>query len=375
MYKKMRKHTILIGGISNLPGPLTTITNVILNSPLLQKHFFFVSHYTSREKGLGRRARLNLTNIAYFVRHYTSWAYLLFKHRPDAVHYPITSYWNFTKSMLFLTTGKAFGCKTIGHLHGGSFDNFWDKLPKLIQAIGMRSLSSLDCLIVLGQSWKEFMIKKGFTSKLFILPNPIDVDFSKQDYLSPFMGNKVTLLFIGSVGNRKGVPILLHSVSITIRNRNDVRLLLVGPEEYSGELYEMQQLASDLLPKSSYEFTGAIYGKQKIEKFSECDIFVFPSNNENFPLVVIEAMAAARPIICTSVGAVPEYLEHGKSCLFVRPGDPDDLAQKIEWMLANPCDAIEMGKRAKKIFQERLVQEKIMEKLRKIYFSVSEESS
>ena len=132
----------------------------------------------------------------------------------------------------------------------------------------------------------------------------------------------------------------------------------------------MRALASEMLAPECYEFTGPIYGKEMIETFSESDIFVFPSKFENFPLAVIEAMAACRPIVCTPVGALPEYLEHGLSGLFVHPGDSDDLAEKIEWMLAHPHKATEMGKRARKIFEERLLQKQIMEKLKEIYFSV-----
>ena len=363
----------MIGGLSNLPGPLTTITNVILNSPLLEKHFFFVPHYALRKKGLGRRARFNPINVAYFVRHYVSWLYLLFKHRPDAVHYPITSHWNFAKSILFLTTGKVFGCKGIGHLHGGAFEIFWNKLPELLQAYGRKVLNSLDGLIVLGETWKHSMRNIGFISKIFILPNPIDDNFSNQHFLSPFQSQKITFLFVGRICEPKGIPALLQAMSKVQNNNEDVRLILVGPEENPRDLKRMRALASEILHDKCYEFAGPMYGEEKVKMFSESDIFVFPSNCENFPLVVIEAMAAARPIICTPVGAVPEYLEHGESCLFVRPGDPDDLAQKIEWMLANPYDAIEMGKRARKTFQERLLQKKTMEKLRKIYLSVLEE--
>ena len=80
---KSRKYIVLIGGIGNQPGALPTITQSILDSSILKEYFSFIPHYSLRTKGLGKMAKFNFTNIAYFIMHYISWAYLIVKKRPN----------------------------------------------------------------------------------------------------------------------------------------------------------------------------------------------------------------------------------------------------------------------------------------------------
>ncbi|RLA94301.1 MAG: hypothetical protein DRG83_19885 [Deltaproteobacteria bacterium] len=275
--------------------------------------------------------------------------------------------------MLFLLTAKVFGCSTIGHLHGGAFDRFWNKLPKVCKLIGLTALNSLDGLIILMRRWKRKwrnLITESPRYRLFILPDPIDKNFADQEFSRPFQAEEVTLLFVGAIGEGKGVPTLLQAMNRVVAKSPNVHLILLGPEEHSGDHNEMKKLASQLLPDGCYKFVGSVYDKRKIEFFSQSDVFVFPSNYESFGVVIAEAMAASRPIVCTPVGMAPEYLEHGVSALFVRRGDPDDLAEKIGWMISHPQEAIEMGEKARKIFEEKLSQDRIMIKLSRIYMTL-----
>ncbi len=366
----INEHIILIGGLSNLHGALPTITNCYLNSAIMQENFSFFPHYSIRTNGIGQTGAFNLNNIIQFIKDYRSWVYMLAKYKPDVAHYPVTSYWNLPKSIIFLMTAKIFRCKSVGHLHGGAFDDYWDSLSTPVQYLSKLLLDSLDGMIVLGQKWENLMNRIISDSKIFILPNPIDEKFSTHKFPPPFKSQEINLFFIGSIGERKGVPVLLQAINYISKNNNNIFLNIFGTEEKLGGLKKMQNLAGELISDKYYSFKGPIYGDEKIKHFSENDIFVFPSNNENFPLVVIEAMAASRPIICTPVGAIPEYLEHGVSALFVKPQNPEDLAEKIIWMINHPYESKEMGKKARKIYDDRLVHEVIMKELKYIYLTI-----
>jgi glycosyltransferase involved in cell wall biosynthesis len=73
------------------------------------------------------------------------------------------------------------------------------------------------------------------------------------------------------------------------------------------------------------------------------DAFVLPSVKEGFPWSVLEAMSAKLPVIATSVGAVPEIIEDGVSGYIVKPGDPTQLAERINTTIGNERAAQEMG--------------------------------
>lgn len=74
------------------------------------------------------------------------------------------------------------------------------------------------------------------------------------------------------------------------------------------------------------------------------DVFVLPSRSEAFPLTVIEAMLARRPVVATSVGGVAEAVVDGVTGLLVPPGDPQALAAAVESLLSNPERRSEMGR-------------------------------
>jgi glycosyltransferase involved in cell wall biosynthesis len=80
---------------------------------------------------------------------------------------------------------------------------------------------------------------------------------------------------------------------------------------------------------------------------SRCDIGVHPSWAEGFPNAVLEAMCAARPVVATSVGGIPEVMTDGVHGLLVAPRRPTELAGAIAWLIDNPLAAHMMGLRGR----------------------------
>ena len=76
---------------------------------------------------------------------------------------------------------------------------------------------------------------------------------------------------------------------------------------------------------------------------AEADIFLLPSYGENLPNAILEAMAAALPIICTPVGALPEMLDEGEHALFVPLGDLEALTQALMRCASSPELRATMG--------------------------------
>ncbi len=73
------------------------------------------------------------------------------------------------------------------------------------------------------------------------------------------------------------------------------------------------------------------------------DVFVMPSLYEGLGRALTEALAAARPVVATAVNGVPDLVEHGASGLLATPGDPQDLARAVCWLLDHPEEAAAMG--------------------------------
>jgi len=149
---------ILIGSLTREVGAISTITKAFIED--LQGKYNFVTHSADRRLGNTSLSNFNAINLYYFFKHLGIWICELAAFRPDIAHYPITSYWNLEKSMIFLKVASIFGCKTIGHLHGGAFIDFWSTLPRIRKIWAFKQLNKLDAFIVLSGGWKERIISK-----------------------------------------------------------------------------------------------------------------------------------------------------------------------------------------------------------------------
>jgi glycosyltransferase involved in cell wall biosynthesis len=138
------------------------------------------------------------------------------------------------------------------------------------------------------------------------------------------------LVVIGTVSflvPRKRVDTLLEAFQIL--NRNFPSYLLIigdGPERA-----RLEQLAEQLGISAKTKFVG--YRFDATALMSAMDIFVLPSIRDAAPVVLLEAGLAGLPVIASRAGGIPEYIKDGETGLLFQPGDPKDLARKIEALL------------------------------------------
>jgi glycosyltransferase involved in cell wall biosynthesis len=101
--------------------------------------------------------------------------------------------------------------------------------------------------------------------------------------------------------------------------------------------------------------------------FSALDLLVLPSHYEAFGRVLVEAMAAGKPVVGTNVGGIPEIIEDGVTGLLVEPGSPDELAQAIIRILQDPELARRMGAAGRETAKARFSPEQYVTQIQQIY--------
>tara|TARA_Y100001980_G_C14556662_1_gene349163 strand:+ start:6305 stop:7402 length:1098 start_codon:yes stop_codon:yes gene_type:complete len=363
-FSKNKKKKILIGFVNqDFSGPIPTITKSFVDG-LSWKYDFKVFHMNRSKYNLQRK--FNFINIFYFIIHYLSWINYIVKFKPDIVHFPVTSYWNLEKSLFFLKTARTLGAKVvIGHLHGGSFNDFWNNLKEPRKSLAKRWLESLDHFIVLGQFWKNFFNDKVNFKSISIVNNPIDINFEKSfnDFSRDYSKN--SCLFVGSIGMRKGCYDIVDSFK---KFPIDNIVNIVGPEEDVGDIKKIKNLINEN-NIININIKRSAYGLDKINYFKNNGIFLFPSHNENLPLVIIEAACASLPIITTPVGALPEFFTHLKDIYFIEPGNISDIKKAIDFFNKYPDKRLEIGREARNTFEVLLSRDKIIDQLDKVYSS------
>lgn len=198
----------------------------------------------------------------------------------------------------------------------------------------------------------------------FYQPMPKDPELLKIHGLS--IGDKV-VLFVGSLGAShyfKGVNYLIRAISLI--DDKSVKALIVG----SGSLQKSyQKQAEDMHISDRVRFSGYVPADILPKYYNLGDIFVLPSinTNEAFGIVLIEAMACAKPVIASNLKGVRSVVDVGVNGLLVEPRNSKDIADKIMYLLGNPAMAAKMGKNCLDSVEKKYRWSGITDKLLEVY--------
>ncbi|HWH76381.1 MAG TPA: glycosyltransferase [Candidatus Binatus sp.] len=151
------------------------------------------------------------------------------------------------------------------------------------------------------------------------------------------------ILYAGVLTPLKGVDRLIDAFALIAGDFPQSRLAIVGRrqnQEYGERLGE-QVARLNLVDR--IEFMPAVAQAELAVLMATAAVLVLPSNSEGLGRVLVEAMAAATPVIGTDVGGIPDLIKNGVNGFLVPPGDPAALAQRLRWILTNPRQAVAMG--------------------------------
>lgn len=116
------------------------------------------------------------------------------------------------------------------------------------------------------------------------------------------------------------------------------------------------------------EYLGVLSREEVQALMREAAFLVFPSVcYENFPLAIVEAFASGLPVVASRLGAMAEIIEDGRTGLHFRPGDPEDLATKIEWVAGHLAEMARMRCEARAEYLLRYTPERNYQLLMEIY--------
>lgn len=227
------------------------------------------------------------------------------------------------KGLIVLAARLAF-VPVVLHLHAAELIGFHAEGSALRKAAIRLPFRVASVVIVLGKLWKDWLANdlRIDPAKIDILYNGVPVEPMPRRF-EP--GRPRTLLFLGQLMERKGTHDLLHALALLPEETGDWRAVFAG----NGDIPFYRGLAAELGIASRVTFTGWVDQNGVREWLARADMMALPSYNEGIPLVILEALGAGTPVICTPVGAIPEVLEEGRDVLFVPPGDHPALAHAI----------------------------------------------
>ena len=234
---------------------------------------------------------------------------------------------------------------THGMLHPVPMSKGWFKKRVYLALLG-GAVSGARRILVTSEEEREYVSRLTGRPTLY-MPNGVDppADNSVDPLLFrrsvPRLGDVPYLLFLGRIHEIKGIDKLVRSYAVACRRGIDADLVLAGPEDGFGAEARRLALASGVGPR--VHLTGAVYGAEKASALAGCAAFVHRPNYEGFGLTVIEAMAAGRPVITTTVCGV------ARACpgdvMYVSPDTDEGFGAAVANGLAHTVEFEAMARR------------------------------
>jgi glycosyltransferase involved in cell wall biosynthesis len=168
---------------------------------------------------------------------------------------------------------------------------------------------------------------------------------------------------------QKALDVLLRAAKILVEEFPGLRVLIAG----EGDRREaLEELARELGLEGTVMFLGVRTDVPDV--LAALDIAVSSSDFEGSPLSVMEYMEAARPVVATRVGGVPDLIDDGVHGLLVQPQDPAAFAAAVAELLRDPARAAEMGRRGQERRRKEFDISVMVKRLEELYVRLRAEA-
>jgi glycosyltransferase involved in cell wall biosynthesis len=218
-------------------------------------------------------------------------------------------------------------------------------------------------VFVAHAAWRDFGFRVSARRGCVIydgieVPEPASSPAGSRDCLRRQWGIPADAAVVGMISRiapPKDHRTFLRAASRVIAAHPAVRFLVIGDHPHlaqsSSYFSDLLELVRALGLDRHVVFTGF---QADVKPWIDlCDLTVLSTHSEGLPLVILEAMAQAKPVIATAVGGNPEAVADGQTGFLVPPGDDNELAGRILRLLANPSEACAMGLAAREVCRER----------------------
>jgi glycosyltransferase involved in cell wall biosynthesis len=259
--------------------------------------------------------------------------YILVKHKNfDLIHIHANSDISFYRKTIILRFCKLCNKKIILHIHGHDFDSFYRKNRQFLKKYIRNSLLKSNKVLVLSEYWKTFFDKEFPNVKTEIFQNGVDI--KAYHYCIKKTNSLNKYLFLGRMGERKGVYDLIKAIAIIVNSlkRNNLIFYIAG----DGEIENVNKMVNNLNLTNNIKVLGWLNKEEKKKILKECEVVVLPSYDENLPMSLIEAMSCGKIIISTFAGGIPDLVKQNINGFLFHAGDIQRLVDHILFVTDNP---------------------------------------
>ena len=232
------------------------------------------------------------------------------------------------RDAVFCWIAKAAGKKVYMQWHGWNPANesiFTGHLLKILK----KTLFRADHIRFLSPSFEKVIVSKGYNNGTSLGNTFIDDDIIRDSAKANKSSNNIILLFLSTVSKNKGIYLVLDLYR---------KLKYVYPNlilTIAGDGPELKTIKAESLRLGLTEiiFIGHVEGDRKRATYQNADLYLFPSYYEGMPLSVLEAMSYQLPIVCSSVGAIPDFFINGQMGFIIKDQNLDEYYNALRLLI------------------------------------------
>ena len=319
--------------------------------------------------------RFDFRNV--WLAFYHAWALhssLRRKHNAD-VYIPISqSTLGYLRDALLIAVTAGHARRAYLHFHGADFRSFYSRsnfMVRLVIRLTLRYAHQLWLLTPLIHRTFAGLVEPD---RIRTIQNVVDDPYLSAPPARAASGNRMNILYIGNMRPGKNCFDLLTALRLTRPVATSWEVHVAGVPRFdlahrlAAEIGEIRAMGI------SIEALGEVDEHTKRRELEWADVFVYPTEFDGQPLVLLEAMAAGLPIIATSHGGIPDTIEHRVQGLLVAPGAIADLAAGLTWFARDPSTRIKMGDAGRARYERLYTPSRLRDDLGRILGSCSASS-
>jgi glycosyltransferase involved in cell wall biosynthesis len=365
-----------------LPPPYAgpeVASELLANAVAPRLHHALIENATLRSSNM-HKGRFDLDGIRAFAHAYQR--YVKAARRSRVVYLvAAASTAGCIRDAALIETAHAMGRKIVLHFRGGRYDDYFAGSSPAMRALLRRAWGLASCAIVQGARLTSLLRDAAPHVPTVVVPNGL----RGKDHppKASYATNRPRLLFVGHLTYPKGFNDLIDAFRMLRARWPTIRLACAGElpqpdrrladflpaerqDDYVQRRHELCAETGAFLESEGVEYAGVVSGDAKRLLFQSADIFVLPSYTEGFSLAVLEAMFHGLPVVTTHVGALPDVISDGENGFLVRPGEPQQLHDALERLLANPTLRETIGRRNAVVARARYELDIVADKLAEI---------
>ena len=294
------------------------------------------------------------------------------RHSPVVlVHVKTSSGVNFYQNSLYVLLARLRGLPVVLQIHTGRLKTFYENNGPLNRAWVRRTLTAASRVATLSQSWAEYVHSIAPRARVAVIPNGLDVS-ELSTLREPGERRRNQVLFLGAgrqdLDRDKGLEDLLPVLPAVARRHPESRWVLAGladPADVRLRLEREGLTETGLAGRVSC--MGVVFGEEKQILLKQSSILVMPSYIDNFPNLLLEAMATGMAAVTSDLGAMPDMLGHGEGGLQVPTSDRAGLFSALDTLLSSPARVEAMGNRNQEVVSREYTLDVVQRKLKVLY--------